>query len=69
LKIKKLSKNAEGGIVDLDVEMTDQENAFFVGVALNMLLSQGLLRLNEEANSMEFNGAISEPDPNENPSS
>ena len=48
MKINNLKKNEEGKVVDLDIELSDEENAFFIGFAFNVLLSQGLLRIDEK---------------------
>ena len=47
MKINKLEKNETGKIINIDVEMSDQESAFFIGFAFNTLMKQGILRINE----------------------
>ena len=54
MKINNLKKNEEGKVVDLDIELSDAENAFFIGFAFNVLLSQGLLRIDEKKQEAEF---------------
>lgn len=48
MKFSNLVKSEDGKVVKVDLEMTDQENQFFLSVAFNQLLSNGLIRLNEE---------------------
>ena len=53
MKINKLEKLEDGTIVDINISMTDAENAFFVAFAFNHLMKQGLLRINEETQDVE----------------
>ena len=48
MKIDKLVKSENGEVVDISINMSNEENAFFVAFAFNHLMKQGLLRINEE---------------------
>ena len=47
MKINKLEKDETGKVVNIDIEMSDEESAFFIGFAFNSLMQQGILRINE----------------------
>ena len=54
MKINKLERREDGTIVDINIDMSNEENAFFVAFAFNHLMKQGLLRINEENNDVEL---------------
>ena len=54
MKIDKLVKSENGEVVDISINMSNEENAFFVAFAFNHLMKQGLLRINEENNDVEL---------------
>ena len=53
MKFSNLVKTEDGKIVTVDLEMSDQENQFFLGVAFNTLLTQGLIKLNEQTSTVD----------------
>ena len=66
MKFSGLKKSADGKMVDVHLDMTDEENQFFVSVGFNTLLSAGLIRLNEKTNVVELpNEVITKETPNE----
>ena len=54
MKITKLDRTEDGTIVNINIDLTNEENAFFVAFAFNHLMKQGLLRINEENNDVEI---------------
>ena len=53
MKINKLEKDETGKVVNIDIEMSDEESAFFIGFAFNNLMQQGIIRINEQ-NDLTF---------------
>ena len=49
MKITKLDRAEDGTIININIDMTNEENAFFVAFAFNHLMKQGLLRIDEES--------------------
>ena len=49
MKITKLDRTEDGTIVNVNIDMTNDENAFFVAFAFNHLMKQGLLRIDEQS--------------------
>ena len=62
MKINKLEKNKEDAVIDLDIELSDEENAFFIGFAFNVLMSQGLLRIDEKKQEATLVSQDEKPD-------
>lgn len=54
MRINKLERREDGTIVDINIDMSNEENAFFVAFAFNHLMKQGLLRINEENQDVEL---------------
>lgn len=68
MKFSNLTKSEDGNVVKVDLEMSDQENQFFLSVAFNHLLSNGLISLNEQTGQVEAVVNESEKAKIENPS-
>ena len=54
MKITKLDRLEDGTIVNINIDMSNEENAFFVAFAFNHLLKQGLISINEQGNEASF---------------
>ena len=54
MKFTDLVKSEDGKIVNINLELTDEENAYFIAFAFNMLMTQGSIRLNEMTKVVEF---------------
>lgn len=54
MKFTNLVKSEDGKIINVNLELSAEENAFFISFAFNSLLTQGFLRLNEVSQNVEI---------------